>query len=316
FVTTGTEAVHLACRIARGATGRRLVAKAVGGYDGWFDPVRFGLVGSPEAERANTRPVHDEMTLFRINEMQDIEQLFAEYGSELAAILVEPMLGNTGCLVPDRAYFERLSALARAHGTMIIADEVMVGLRLGARLVSEQLGLTPDLVTMGKAIGSGVPVAAVLGTPAAFEVVERGEVVRFGTYHGNPLVAAAVEATMTLLTDEAYAALNAYGAGLRSAIGDIFAARGIPVVTPGFDAVFSLWFAAEAPRTYEEAKARLRPQATALTYEATRRNGVVTLPSPWGRLFMSFAHGRDEMDITCRAYEAAARALAESGLVA
>lgn len=316
FVTTGTEAVHLACRIARGATGRRLIAKAVGGYDGWFDPVRFGLVGSPEAERTNARPVRDEMTLFRINEMQDIEQLFAEYGSQLAAILVEPMLGNTGCLVPERAYFERLTALAKAHGTMIISDEVMVGLRLGPRLVGEQLGLTPDLVTMGKAIGSGVPVAAVLGTPAAFEVVERGEVVRFGTYHGNPLVAAAVEATMSLLTDEAYAGLSAYGAAMRKALGDIFAAQGVAVSTPGFDAVFSLWFAGQAPRTYEEAKAFLRPQATALTYEVTHRNGVVTLPSPWGRLFMSFAHGDAEMEATCRAYEAAARAVAASGLAA
>ncbi|HSI40311.1 MAG TPA: aminotransferase class III-fold pyridoxal phosphate-dependent enzyme [Xanthobacteraceae bacterium] len=313
FVTTGTEAVHLACRIARGTTGRRIVAKAVGGYDGWLDALRLGLVGSPEAERSNNRIVREEMTLFRVNEIADIEQMFDELGPDLAAILVEPMLGNTGCVVPERAFFERLTELARANGTMIIADEVMVGLRRGVTLVSESLGLVPDLVTMGKAIGSGVPVAAVLGTPKAFEVVESGEVMRFGTYHGNPLVTAAVTATMKLLEPQSYARLDAYGATLRAAMVEIFAGQGISVTTSGFDSVFSIWFTDIAPKTYDEAKAKLRPEATAQVYETLRRHGVVALPSPWGRFFISFAHGDAEMERTRRALEAAARDLARSG---
>jgi glutamate-1-semialdehyde 2,1-aminomutase len=315
FVTTGTEAVHLACRIARGATGRRIVAKAVGGYDGWLDPLRFGLVGSPEAQRSNVRPVREEMTLFRINEIADVEQLFSEIGQDLAAILVEPMLGNAACLLPERAYFERLTELARSNGTMIIADEVMVGLRLGKRLVSEQLGLMPDLVTMGKAIGSGVPVAAVLGTPEAFEVVESGEVVRYGTYHGNPLVTAAVSATMELLDARSYEKLFAYGATLRNTITECFSAEGIPVSTSGFDSVFSIWFCDMPPSTYDEAQEKVWPAASALVYEILRRHGVISLPSPWGRLFMSFAHGDTELEMSRRAFEDAARGLAHSGLL-
>lgn len=313
FVTTGTEAVHLACRIARGATGRSVVAKAVGGYDGWLDQMRFGLVGSPEAERSNDRPMRDGTTLFRVNETTDLEQLFDEHGKDLAAIVVEPMLGNTACLVPERAYFERMTQLARANGTLIISDEVMVGLRLGVKLVSEELGLEPDLVTLGKAIGSGVPVAAVLGTEKAFEVVDSGQVARFGTYHGNPLVAAAVSATMQVLETSSYKRLFDYGAALRSTIVSVFEAEGITTSTSGFDSVFSVWFSAQPAKTYDEAQQLVRPQATALVYESLRRNGVISLPSPWGRLFVSFAHADAELELTRRALEIAARDLARSG---
>ena len=314
FVTTGTEAVHLACRMARARTGRRLIAKAAGGYDGWFDPLRLGNVGSPEADPANNaRPLQDEITLFRINDIPDIEALFAEHGPDLGAILVEPMLGNTACLVPERAFFERLTELARANGTMIIADEVMVGLRLGRGLVSEQLGLTPDLVTMGKAIGSGIAVAAVLGTAEAFEVAESGRVTRYGTYHGNPLAMRAVLATMELLDPAFYDRLNAYGAAMRAAIAEAFAAEGITARTSGFDTAFSLWFCDPVPRTLAEAMQRSRPEATRLVYESLRRHGVVALPSPWGRYFVSGAHGQGELEITREAFAAAARAVAASG---
>ncbi|MGE3600811.1 MAG: aminotransferase class III-fold pyridoxal phosphate-dependent enzyme [Dehalococcoidia bacterium] len=313
FVTTGTEAVHLACRIARGATGRPLVCKTVGGYDGWLEELRFGLVGSPETERRNDRPVRDGMTLVRVNDFDDLEQLFIEKGSELAAILIEPMLGNTACLVPERAWFEMLNELADKHGIMIIADEVMVGLRLGVKLVSETLGLKPDLVTMGKAIGSGVPVAAVLGTPEAFKVVESNRVSRFGTYHGNPLVTAAVKATIELLESSDYeAGLFQFGREVRRQLPEIFAAEGITVSTSGFDSVYSLWFAPEAPRTYDEALRLVQVETSRVVYEVLRRNGVVALPSPWGRYFVSFAHDSTDLDITLNAFRAAARKTAEA----
>jgi len=315
FATTGTEAVHLACRIARGATGRRLIAKPVGGYDGWFDPLRFGLVESPEAERTNNRPVKEDTTLFRVNEIDDVDQLFDELGSDLAAILIEPMLGNTGCLVPDRSFFEHLTKRAQENGTLIIADEVMVGLRRGVKLVSEDLGLTPDLATFGKAIGSGVPVAAVLGTPKAFEVVDNGQVSTYGTYHGNPLVASAVLATMKLLEDEsAYSRLFDWGAKLRAEITAAFGSEGIAATTTGFDSVFSLWFTDQRPRTYDEAQARVNPEAMKLVSDTLRRNGVIGLPTVWGRFFVSLSHGDAEMDITIRAFREAAHELARSGI--
>src|SRR5690606_20067850 len=195
FTTTGTEAVHLANRIVRAKTGRKLIAKSVGGYDGWFEEVRFGLVNSPETARTNERPVRSDVTLLRVNDMDDLTSLFATYGDQLAAVLIEPLLGNTACLKPEREWVELLNSLAATHGVMIISDEVMAGLRQGFGLVADTIGLKADLVTMGKAIGTGVPVAAVLGTNDAFSVCDDNTVPRFGTYHGNPMVSAAILAT-------------------------------------------------------------------------------------------------------------------------
>lgn len=313
FVTTGTEAVHLACRIARGTTGRSLICKAVGGYDGWYEDLRFGLVESPESKRRTIRPVRENMTLVRVNDNDDLEQLFQEKGRDLAAILIEPMLGNTACLVPDHQWLERVTELASRFGTMVIADEVMVGLRLGVKLVSETLGLKPDLVTMGKAIGSGIPVAAVLGTQEAFAVIEDNKVGRFGTYHGNPLVAAAVKATIELLERSDYdRGLFDFGRKLRIGIAEAFASEQISVTTSGFDSVFSIWFSAQAPRDYDEAVRMVCPEANSVLHEELRRKGVISLPTPWGRYFVSFAHDKDDLDETISAFQSAARKVAQA----
>lgn len=315
FTSTGSEAVHLASRIARAKTGRHLIAKAVGGYDGWYDEFRFGLVDSPESLERNARPSNGDFTLFKVNDLADLELLFADHGGELAAVIIEPMLGNAGCLVPDRAYLEKLTELAHKAGALVISDEVMVGLRLGFRPVSEQMGLTADLMTMGKAIGSGLPVAAVLGTPDAFSVVESGQVGCYGTYQGNPVVTAAVSATLEYLKAADYEKLFAYGKRLRSGIVDAFADEGITVCTSGFPSAFSLWFSPTPPTNYAECRERVKPDVSKFLYEQMRREGVVTLPSPWGRLFFSFEHGDAEAEITLNAYRNSARALRQSGLL-
>jgi len=315
FTSTGSEAVHLACRLARHITGRPLVAKSVGGYDGWFDDMLFGLVDSPEAERSPQRPVRNCVTLSRINDFEDLALLFQQHGRDLAAVIVEPILGTGGSLVPTRAYLQRLTELAQRNGTLVIADEVLVGLRLGYKLVSEVLGLTPDLVVMGKAIGSGLPVAALVGTPQTFEPFDQNRLARLGTYQGNPVVTAAVSATAQVLSSADYSKLFAYGAELRRSIVTSFAEHGIAVSTSGVDSLFSLWFAARPPQTYDEAKAAVRRDASRETFEILRRHQVITLPSPWSRLFISFAHGAEELQITRDAYRAAAKQLAEGLLL-
>ncbi len=316
FTTTGTEAVQLAIRAARGKTGRQLVAKTVGGYDGWLDNVRFGLVESPETERTNTRPVQLDVTLLRVNDMNDLDELFREYGNDLAAILIEPILGNTACLVPTPEWIARLNALCAQYGVKIISDEVMAGLRTGFGLVADTIGLNADYVSMGKAIGTGVPVAALLGTQDAFSVFADGSVPRFGTYHGNPLVCAALIATTDFLSTADYqTGLFDYGAKMRAGIVEAYKAEGLSVCTAGFDAVFSLWFTETPPATYDAAMAALNPTASRLNYEALRRNGVIALPSPWGRYFASFSHGAEELEVTLAAFRAAAASVAEAKCV-
>jgi len=314
FTSTGSEAVHLACRLARHITGRPLVAKSVGGYDGWFDDMLFGLVDSPEAERSPHRPMRNGVTLSRINDFEDLESLFEQHGRDLAAVIVEPILGTGGSLMPSRAYLQRLTELAQHNGTLVIADEVLVGLRLGYKLVSEVLGLVPDLVTMGKSIGSGLPVAALLGTPKTFEPFDQNRLPRLGTYQGNPVVTAAVSATAQVLSSADYSKLFAYGAELRRSIVSAFAEHGITVSTSGVDSLFSLWFTAQPPQTYDEAKAAVRREVSREIFETMRRHQVITLPSPWSRLFISFAHGAEELQITQDAYRAAAKQLAQGQL--
>jgi glutamate-1-semialdehyde 2,1-aminomutase len=159
---------------------------------------------------------------------------------------------------------------------------------------------------MGKAIGSGLPVAAVLGTESAFAAVEDGRAPRAGTYHGNPLVCAAVLATLATLRAADYPALLARGNALRARIADTFAALGEPGCTSGTGSVFSIWRSATPPRTYAQARVLADPAfATALHLEL-RRQGVVTIPgNGWGRWFLSFAHDDATLDAVARAFAAA-----------
>ncbi len=311
FVTTGSEAIHLACQIARARTGRRLIAKAVGGYNGWFEDQRIGMSSTGEAADRRERAQRFDMTIFRINEPDDIDQLFAAHGDELAAVLVEPMLGNGG-LVPNTAFLKHLRALADRHGVMVVADEILVGLRDGLHLMSEKHGLRPDLATMGKAIGTGLPVAAVLGTNDAFAPILDGSLRRYGTYHGNPLVTRAVCRTLETLAQRDYASLFAYGARLRRSLVDAFAAEGVEVATSGLDSVFSLWFVPDAPATYDQGVAGLREKAADAFHIAMRRHGVMVLPRSWSRMFVSFAHGEGEMARTLEALPSAAAAVARA----
>lgn len=308
FLTTGSEAVHLACRIARRATGRRVIAKIAAGFDGWYDDLAFGWSGSPEADLAGPRPIVNNMTLLRWNDVADLEALFAE-SNDVAAVLIEPMLANAGSLMAEPGYLEAVGRICRRHGAMVISDEVLMGLRLQAGPTCYRFGLDADLVTLGKAIGSGVPVAAVLGTEEAFATVLDGRAVRAGTYHGNPLVSSAVLATFETLRKADYAAFLKRGEELRAAIAAAFAESGLTISTSGIGSVFSLWFDERPPTRYDQAKPLIRTDFSAELHLELRRQGVVTIPSPWGRIFTSFVHGNAEAATMVEAYRAAARKL-------
>ena len=309
FVSTGSEAVHLACRAARVTTGRPRIAKMAGGFDGWLDDVAYGGAGAAESTfPGNTRPETDRVSLLRFNDAEDAERLFAER-DDIAAVLVEPVLANAGCVMPAPNYLATLQAIARRHGALVIADEVLMGFRLHAGLTAHAMGLDPDLVTLGKAIGSGVAVAAVAGRPEIMRAFSDGRAVRAGTYSGNPMACAAVIATMEMLDAADYPALLARGEALRNAIVDAFARSGQMVSTSGHGDVFSLWPSAEPPRDYAEARRLLRPDWSVALHAALRRRGVLVMPSGYGRLFLSFAHDDDVLDGVAETFRDAARDL-------
>ena len=313
FVSTGSEAVHMAGGGARAATGRPRIAKMAAGFDGWLDDVAFGGAGAPEAAfPGDGRPATDLVSLLRFNDAEDAESLFAA-DTDIAAVLVEPVLANAGCIMPEPGYLQRLQRIARRHGALVIMDEVLMGFRLHAGLTSHALGLDPDLATLGKAIGSGLPVAAVAGRPEVMRAFTDGGAVRAGTYSGNPVSCAAVVATMRLLDGADYPGLLARGDALRRSVEAGFGRAGLEACTSGYGDVFGLWPCPEPPRDYGQARARLRPAWSEALHVALRREGALVMPSGYGRLYLSFAHDDEATGLLERAFSEAALALAAAG---
>jgi glutamate-1-semialdehyde 2,1-aminomutase len=305
FTNSGSEAVHMASRIARVATGRARVAKMAAGFDGWLDEIAFGNVATAEAAFSGARPANERVTLLRFNDFDDVERLFAEH-DDIAAVVYEPMLANAACLMPAPGYLEHVQAVARRHGALLIADEVLMGFRITNGLSSHAYGLDPDLVTVGKAVGSGIPVAAVIGRSAIMEAFHAAKGLRGGTFSGNPMACAAVEATLPVLDAADYAALQAKGDALRAHIVSSFGEQGIAVSTSGYGNVFSLWFAGEAPTDYDTARKLADPERSMQLHLALRRHGVLAMPSPYGRIYTTFAHDAEAFGILHDAFGAAA----------
>jgi glutamate-1-semialdehyde 2,1-aminomutase len=185
-----------------------------------------------------------------------------------------------------------------------------MGFRLHAGLTSALMGLEPDLATLGKAIGSGMPVAALAGRPEVMALFEQGRVARAGTYSGNPPACAAVLATMRVLAGLDYAALLARGERLRAGIVAALRAAGHASCTSGHGSVFSLWFAEAPPADYAAAVRLADAERSLALHLALRRRGVMTLRSPFGRMFLSPAHSDADVEATVAAFAGAAEALA------
>jgi glutamate-1-semialdehyde 2,1-aminomutase len=309
FTNSGSEAVHLACRAARAYTGRRKIAKMAAGFDGWFDDVSFGNVTSNEANFSDgARPTTERTTLLRFNDFEDVERLFAE-DQDIAAVILEPMLANAGCIMPLPGYLKHVQDIAHRHGALVICDEVLMGFRLHAGLAGLREGLDPDLASVGKAIGNGVPVSAVVGKPEILAGFEEGRVARGGTFSGNPLACAAVTSTLAQLDEGDFETLIKRGDTLRQSIEAAFKSQGITVVTSGYGNVFGIWLSAEAPVTYEQAAQKANPAFTNALHLALREAGLLMMPSPYGRIYISFDHTDAVIDAMKKAFETAAAKL-------
>jgi glutamate-1-semialdehyde 2,1-aminomutase len=306
FVNSGSEAVHLAGKIARAATGRSRIAKLAGSYDGWYEDVAFGMVGAPESLMQGERPDNGRTVLLRYNDVEDVERLFAER-DDIAGVLFEPVMCNAGCILPAPGYLQALEKTARRHGALVIADEVLAGFRLSPGLSSHHFGLDPDLATLGKTIGSGIPAAAVVGKPEIMALLASGKVTRAGTYSGNPLMSAAVAESARLIGEIDYPALLARGDALRRDIESAFAAAGVTLTTLGYGSVFGYWFADKPPRDYAEGVKLLRPNMWSEVHMALRRHGVMTKPGAWGRSLLSTAHDDEALSMARTAFREAAQ---------
>ena len=184
-----------------------------------------------------------------------------------------------------------------------------MGFRLRAGLTSHHFGLDPDLATIGKAIGSGIAVAAVVGTSVVMDAYRDAKGLRGGTFSGNPVACAAIEATLPQLDAMDYPALRERGDALRQFIEQTFDDRGMPLKTTGYGNVFAVWFASEAPADYEAAHRAIDPEKSLALHIELRRRGVLVMPSPYGRSYTTFAHDEETFGIMRAAFSSAARAM-------
>jgi glutamate-1-semialdehyde 2,1-aminomutase len=321
FNMTGTEAVQAALRIARAATGRQKVLLFQGHYDGWADSVLFnnGTMGRPlddDGAAGELAPVAESLGVETIvgadlivaqwNDADAVEQVLARHRDELAAVIMEPILCNSGVILPRPGYLETVRELCTRFGIVLIFDEIITGFRVGPGGAQGRLGVTPDLAVFGKAIASGLPVACVAGRADLFAGVGTGKVMHAGTFNAWAPGMAAVVATLKILGDpmsDVYPRIERVGGRLRDGLAEIAARRASGILVQGLPAVFQTAFnpAAELFDHRDSAGAdfaRLRAFIPYLLARGVRIAGR-------GNWMLSSEHTDTDVDRSLEAFDAA-----------
>ena len=303
FVSSGTEATMSALRLARAATGRDLLLKFDGCYHGHADSflVRAGS-GVATLGLPNSPGVPEALAALTLtcpfNDVSAVEAVFAAHGGKIAAIFVEPFVGNAGFIAPDAEFLPALRRVATAHGALLVFDEVMTGFRVSPGGAAEYVGVTPDLTTLGKVIGGGLPVAAYGGRRDLMTLVApSGPVYQAGTLSGNPLAMAAGIATLEALTPAVHDAIAARTRALVEGLRGIAARRGVPFTADSAGSMFGFFFRAEPVRSYADARTA-DVELFRRFFHAALRRGVYLAPSAFEAGFMSAAHGDLEIALT------------------
>jgi glutamate-1-semialdehyde 2,1-aminomutase len=311
FVNSGTEATMAAVRLARAATGRELIIKFAGCYHGHADGflvkagsgvATLGLPDSPGVPAALA-----SLTLTApFNDAEAVADLFAKHADRIAAVIVEPYVGNVGFIPPEPAFHPALRALCDRHGALLIFDEVMTGFRVAAGGAQERLRIRPDLTTLGKIIGGGFPVGAYGGRADLMRrVAPEGPVYQAGTLSGNPVAMAAGLATLRETARPGfYEALDRRTARLLDGLADAGRRHGI-AMTPGHaGSMWGVYFTAGPVRNYADAKST-DTALFARWHTAALARGVFLAPSAFEAGFVSSAHTDEDIDFTITELDAA-----------
>ena len=311
LVSSGTEACMTAIRLARGFTGREKVLKFSGCYHGHADCMLVkagsGVAGIASASSAGVPHGCAANTLVaRYNHLEDVDALISEHGSDLAAIVVEPVAANVGLIMPDNGFLDGLRARADAVGALLMFDEVINGFRFTFGGYQNLCGVKPDITCLGKIIGGGMPVGAVGGRADVMEhLAPLGDVYQAGTLSGNPVSVAAGLATLRWLKDNnPYAALERDTAYLVSAIQIAASRNSIPVTIPTLGSIFSVFFGDFAVRDFDDVM-RTEKGRYIKVFHALMKHGVYMPPSPYEVSFLSVAHTEQHLRKTIAAWEVA-----------
>lgn len=312
FVNSGTEATMSAVRVARAFARRTKIVKFAGSYHGHAD-LFLAQAGSGVATLglASSAGVPDgavaDTIVLPYNDPPAVERAFARHPSQIAALIVEPVAGNMGCVPPKRGFLQALRDLATRHRALLIFDEVMTGFRVAWGGATAHFGVNPDLITLGKIIGGGLPVGAYGGRAACMKLVAPlGPVYQAGTLAGNPLAMAAGEATLDAIAAQSdlYETLERRGAHLEHGMNEAIKATGVPARVQRVGSMLTVFFNKREVRNFTEAETS-DTAAFARFHAALLDHGVLWPPSQFEAAFLGAAHGDAELDFLLRAFRAA-----------
>jgi glutamate-1-semialdehyde 2,1-aminomutase len=302
FVSSGTEALMSAVRLVRAATGRRLIVKFDGCYHGHADALLaaagsgVATLGLPDSPGVPSPAVADTLVI-AYNDLAAVETLFAARGSEIAAVLVEPVAGNMGVVPPVPGFLEGLRTVTRRHQALLVFDEVMTGWRVHPQGAQVMYGVEPDVTCLGKVVGGGLPAAVYGGKRQLMQLVApAGPVYQAGTLSGNPLAMAAGLATLEVLSRAGVWQRAAEWADQAATLMTAAAERaGVPLRVQRVGTMFTPFFSANPVRTFAEAK-RTDREAYSSFFHALLQSGIYLPPSAFEAAFTSTVHSESELE--------------------
>ena len=304
FANSGTEATMYAIRTARAATGKLGIVKIEGGYHGSYDPLMVSAkptldkAGSPEDPNSVPLPatVPGEVHVVPYNDADAIERVFKAHADSIACLMMEPVLENIGIVLPDMGYLERVRALCDQYGVLLVFDEVKTGLTAGPQGAAQRLGVKPDLISLAKSIGGGIPVAAFGGKREYMQSVVNGTHSHLGTFNGHYLAMAGLRAVDRLCTPEALQRCEDFNRQALTRVAEVINEYELPAHTVGFGVKGCITWSSSPVRNYRDYRATDFDLAELSFFWSQNRN-VMTPPGLDEQWLISLAHGQREIDI-------------------
>jgi glutamate-1-semialdehyde 2,1-aminomutase len=318
FGSSGSEVAQAAFRLARAATGKRVILKFEGHYHGWFDNILWSTAPAQNAAGPEDAPVlvpgsvgQDAMDATGLDVLgwNNLERLEARLAKgDVAGVIMEPAMCNQGAIEPSAGYLQGALAACRKYGALLIFDEVITGFRLDRSGAQARFGVTPDLSIFAKAMANGFPVAAIVGRADLLDMFVKGGVLHGGTFNAQPVTMAAMVAVQQALTPGGYEAASRRGVRLREGIRGILEDAGVKAQVTGFELMFHVGFGLDAPaRNYRDLLRSDKALYVKFCHALLKR-GVRALER--GAWFVSFEHTDDVIDATLEAARAAAKEIA------